>query len=121
MVYNARWYDKLPEGHMEQTSVLDIRIKNLRKIQKYIQKQSKNYQQWVPKTIQNGPKMDLLGPLGGLLVLGGILEAVLGRLGGVLVANMAPTWPPKRSPNRSKIEAKINQFLNASWDRIFEG
>ena len=76
----------------------------------------------------NHPKMDptwaswgLLGPLGGLLVLGGILEAVLGRLGGVLVANMAPTWPPKRSPNRSKIEAKINQFLNASWDRIFEG
>ena len=71
-----------------------------------------------------GPKWaswGVLGPLGGLLVLGGILEAVLGRLGGVLVANMAPTCPPKRSPNRSKIEAKINQFLNASWDRIFGG
>ena len=56
---------------------------------------------------------------------------------------MAPTWLPKRSPNRSKIEAKsnhflnasfgisflyerkieikINQFLHASWDRNFEG
>ena len=70
-----------------------------------------------PKWASWGP----LGPLGGLLVLGGILQAVLGRLGGVLVANMAPTWPPKRSPNRSKLEAKINQFLNASCDRIFEG
>ena len=28
---------------------------------------------------------------------------------------------PETSRNRSKIEAKINQFLNASWDRIFEG
>ena len=35
------------------------------------------------------------------------------------------TWPqlgpPKRSPKRSKITAKINQCLNASWDRIFDG
>ena len=30
-----------------------------------------------------------------------------GRLGAVLVANMAPTWLPKRSRNRSKIEANI--------------
>ena len=80
------------------------------------------------KSTKNGPRKppkmgswSLLGPLGGLLVLGGILEAVLGRLGGVLVANMAPSWPPKRSPNGSNIEAKINHFLNASWDQIFEG
>jgi len=32
---------------------------------------------------------------------------------------MVPTWLPKRSPNRLKIEAKINQFLKASWDLIF--
>ena len=49
------------------------------------------------------------------------LGGVLGRLGGVLVANMTPTWLPRRNPNLSKIEAKINQFLNASWDRIFKG
>ena len=75
----------------------------------------------------------VLGPLEGVLVSWGRLESfvyraswgrlggVLGRLGGVLVGNMAPTWHPKRSPNRSKIEAKINQFLNASWDLTFIG
>ena len=44
----------------------------------------------------------------------------MGRLEAKQVANMAPTWLPKRSPNRSKIEAKIDQFFNASWDPIFE-
>ena len=70
----------------------------------------------------------VLGPLEGVLVSWGRLESfvgllgrVLGRLGGVLVGNMAPTWLPTRSPNRSKIEARINQFLNASWDLIFTG
>ena len=77
----------------------------------------------------------VLGPLEGVLVSWGRLESfvgrlgrvlgrlggILGRLGGVLVGNMAPTWFPKRSQNRSKIEAKINQFLNASWDLIFMG
>ena len=85
------------------------------------QKSSKHGPPKPPKMSPKWASWGLLGPLGGLMVLGGILEAVLGRLGGVLVANMAPTWPPKRSPNRSNIEAKINQFLNASWDRIFEG
>ena len=77
----------------------------------------------------------VLGPLEGVLVSWGRLESfvgrlgrvlgrlggILGRLGGVLVGNMAPTWLPKRSPNRLKIEPKINQFLNASWDLIFIG
>ena len=65
----------------------------------------------------------VLGPLEGVLVSWGRLESfvgrlggVLGRLGGVLVGNMVPTWFPKPSPNRLKIEAKINQFLKASWD-----
>ena len=51
----------------------------------------------------------------------GVLWAFWGRLEGKKVANMAPTWLPKRSQNPSKIEAKIDQFFNASWDRIFEG
>ena len=69
-----------------------------------------------------------MGPLEGVLVSWGRLESFVGRLGGVLerlggvlVGNMAPTWLPKRSPNSSKIEAKINQFLNASWNQISEG
>ena len=75
----------------------------------------------------------VLGPLEGVLVSWGRLESfvgrlgrvlgrpggVLGRLGGVLVGNMVPTWLPNRSPNRSTIEAKINQLLSASWDLIF--
>ena len=70
----------------------------------------------------------ILGGLGGVLVSWGRLESfvgrlggVLGRLGGVSVGNMAPTWFPKQSPNRSKIEAKINHFLNASWDLMLIG
>ena len=46
---------------------------------------------------------------------------VLGRLGSKKVANMAPTWSPKRSQNREKIEAKIDQNFDGSWGRIFEG
>ena len=73
----------------------------------------------------------LLGRLGGFLTrfffhLGVILEASRKRLGGVfwrllvmLVANLAPTWPPTWAPKRAKIEAKIDQFLYASWNRIF--
>ena len=37
-----------------------------------------------------------------------------GRLGAVLVANMAPTWLPKQNQNRSKIEAKNKQNVDAS-------
>ena len=48
----------------------------------------------------------------------GRLGSLLGRLGAKKVANMIPTWLPKRSANRSKIEAKIDQFLNASWEWI---
>ena len=99
------------------------------KMQPKIDQQStKNRPKILQKTIKNPPKMDLgglLGPLG----LSGRLPRVprarpgrgLGRLGGVLVANMAPTWLPKRSQNRVKIEAKIDQNFDASWDRIFEG
>ena len=58
----------------------------------------------------------LLGRLGGLL---GRLGGLLGRLEAKKVANMASTRLPKRSPNRSKIEAKNNQFLNATWDLNF--
>ena len=46
---------------------------------------------------------------------------VLGRLGSKKVANMAPTWLPKRSQNRLKIEPKNHKNLNASWNRFLEG
>ena len=66
---------------------------------------------------------------GGILDrLGGVLEASWRGLGGLLgglgprkVANMAPTWPPKRSQNQLKIDPKIDQFFSASWNRFLEG
>ena len=72
----------------------------------------------------------VLGPLEGVLVSWGRLESFvgaswgrlggfLGRLGAKKVGNMVPTWLPKRNPNRSKFEAKINKLLNASLDLIF--
>ena len=48
-------------------------------------------------------------------------KRVLGRLGSKKVANMAPTWLPKRSRNREKIEAKIDQNFDGSWGQIFSG
>ena len=48
------------------------------------------------------------------------------RLGGLLgglrprkVANMGPTWRPKRSKNQWKICLNIDQFHDASWNRCF--
>ena len=55
--------------------------------------------------------LSILGRLGGLL----------GRLGPKKVANMAPTWLPKRVQHRPKIEAKSDQIFDASWSRIFKG
>ena len=91
------------------------------------------------KSIKNGPKIDQksskievwrapgqvwrpLGPSWAIQRrLGGVLEASWRGLGGHLgglgprkVANMAPTWPPKRSQNQLKIDPKIDQF----WDRF---
>jgi hypothetical protein len=57
--------------------------------------------------------------------LGSVLEASWRGLGGLLgglwprkVANMAPTWPPKRSQNKLKLDLKIDQLFNASWNRF---
>ena len=94
-----------------------------------------------PKINQNQPKIDqpstknrgLEGFGAGLEAscagLGGPrrLESYLGlfwnRLGGLLgglgprkVANMGPTWHPKRSKNRLKIGPKIHQFYDGSWN-----
>ena len=91
--------------------------------------------QYLPKCPQNPSKMVVWGGfwvswgvLGCLWVSWGRLGAscgrpwgVLGRLGSKKVANMAPTWSPKRSQNREKIEAKIDQNFDGSWGRIFEG
>ena len=61
-------------------------------------------------------------PLGeGFGVVLGPLVGRLGRLGAEQVANVAPTWRPQLRQNREKIEAKIDQNFDASWDRIFEG
>ena len=76
-----------------------------------------------------GPSWAIQSVFGGILdCLGSVLEASWRGLGGLLgglwlrkVANMAPTWSPKRSQNREKIEAKIDQNFDGSWGRIFEG
>ena len=36
-------------------------------------------------------------------------------------ANMDPTWAPRWSPNRTKIDAKINENIDASWNRCLNG
>ena len=60
--------------------------------------------------------------------LRGVLEAswrglagLLGGLGPRKVANMVPSWPPKRSQNQLKIDPKIDQFFSASRNRFLEG
>ena len=37
------------------------------------------------------------------------------------VASMAPTWVPRGSQNEEKIDAKIDQKFDASWDRFLGG
>ena len=102
----------------------------------------KNQSKMDQTSIKNRPKSrsgGLRGRFGGLLGRLGrskasleaswtVLEASWRGLGGLLgslwlrkVANMAPTWSPKRSQNREKIEAKIDQNFDGSWGRIFEG
>ena len=76
-----------------------------------------------------GPSWAIQSVFGGILDrLGGVLEASWRGLGGLLgglgprkVANMAPTWPPKRSQNQLKIDPKIDQFFSASWNLFLEG
>ena len=58
--------------------------------------------------------------LGGVLEASGILEASWA----VLDRERWPTWfqlGSKRSPNQLKIDPKIDQCFNASWNRILEG
>ena len=49
----------------------------------------------------------------------GHLGGLLGRLGPKEVANMAPTWLPKRSQIPLKNDYKNYQNIDASWGRIF--
>ena len=68
-----------------------------------------------------GASWGVLGASWGVLwAFWGRLGSPLGRPEGKKVANMVPRWLPKRSQNPLKIEAKIDPFFNASWDRIFE-
>ena len=66
------------------------------------------------------------GVLGILEPSGGRLESILNRLGGLLaglgpkkVAHMGPTWLPKYSQNRLKIDPKIEKNYDASWNAVF--
>ena len=47
------------------------------------------------------------------------LGGLLGGLGPRKVANMGPTWHPKRSKNRFKIGPKIDQLYDVSWNQYF--
>ena len=55
--------------------------------------------------------------LGGLGVAMGAQDRFLIDFGSIL----KPILGSKTDQNRSKIDAKMDQFLNPSWDRIFEG
>ena len=94
------------------------------------QKSNKNRSKIDQKSTPGAPG-GLLGPLGASWgVLGaswgvlwpswGRLGASWRRLGSEKVANMAPTWLPKRSQKREKIEAKNDQNFDASWGRFFK-
>ena len=100
--------------------VLQKSTQNLPKCPKNLSKIVVRGRFWAPWGRLGG----VLGRLGASLgVLGaswGVLWPSLGRLGSKKVANMAPTWSPKRSQNREKIEAKIDQNFDVSWGRIFE-
>ena len=100
-------------------------------------KSSKN----LPKIFQNGAKMvkksiprgipEMIDPKrhprgsqeAAYPIRVGHLGASWGRLGASWaekVANMAPTWLPKRSQDGPKIHQNFDHFLDASWDRFFD-
>ncbi len=49
------------------------------------------------------------------------LGSFLGGLGLRKVAKMVPIWLPERSQNQLKINPKIDQIFNASWNLFLEG
>ena len=88
-----------------------------------------------PRNLQNGgpnlPNRAQIAPRGGHDAQKNEKEHTLNKKRGALgngcphfeekVANMAPSWPPKSSQNRRKIDAKIDRKIDASWDRFLEG
>ena len=91
-----------------------------------------NLRQNGPKCIHVGSKneaphrvmgvvFEVFEALGGLGRFGRVLRPVLHGSWEENVANMAPSWPPKSSQHRLKIDAKIDQKFDASWDQILEG
>jgi hypothetical protein len=85
---------------------------------KSIQNQSKNS----PKSIENQSKIKLRAIFASknrlLSILGPsrtVSGAVLARLG----RQVEPSWPPKLSQKREKIDAKIHQKIDAFQDRFF--
>ena len=67
-----------------------------------------------------GVIFEVFEALGGLGRFGRVLRPVLHGSWEENVANMAPSWLPKSSQHRLKIDAKINQKFDASWDQFLE-
>ena len=128
------WMQKTFAKFVEQSSnLLRSCISKMipKPIQKWIIITSKNVQNpglEAPKSRSRG----LRGPVGSVLGclerfwrrlgsswkrLGGVLEASWAVLG----ANMDPSCSPRRGQNRWKIDPKIDQFFDASWDQFLNG
>ena len=100
----------------------------LEKLPKKGQHAVQNSAKMKPNTCQNGPQMGPRrwpgGPKSGEKTASqqkGREHATDPPFLAEKVANMARTWAPRWSQNRTKIDTKINQKNHASWDRFLEG
>ena len=66
-----------------------------------------------PKINQKSMKIEVWRGSGRILAFKRVLGGVWAALKSEIVANMASSWLPKRSPNREKIDAKIDQKIDA--------
>ncbi len=66
------------------------------------------------KIDQKSMKIEVRRGSGRILALKRVLGGVWAAHKSEIVANMAPSWLPKRSQNQLKIDPKIDQFVNAS-------
>ena len=64
-------------------------------------------------------KIEVWRGSGRILALKRVLGGVWAANKSEIVANMAPSWLPKRSQNRQKIDAKIDQKIYTFQKRIF--
>ena len=78
--------------------------------EKVDQKSTKNQLQIDQKSV----KIEVWRGSGRILALKRVLGGVWAAHKSEIVANMAPSWFPKRSQNRPKIEANIDQIFDVS-------